>query len=69
MDYDDEVEMYKDYLEKVYALCSVCQERVQDFIRKQDLTLIHDMTADQQKLVDSLHEKSPYPSYADKVGI
>ncbi|XP_059146131.1 transmembrane protein 201-like [Physella acuta] len=67
VDYDDEVEMYRDYLEKVYALCSVCQERVQDFIRKQDLTLINDMSADQQKLVDSLHEKSLYPGHSDHV--
>ncbi|KAK6965480.1 transmembrane protein 201-like isoform X1 [Biomphalaria glabrata] len=50
INYDQEIDMYKDYLEHLYSLCQTCEAKVNNFLCQQDLSLM-------SQLDDSLHHR------------
>ncbi|KAH9514197.1 hypothetical protein Btru_030515 [Bulinus truncatus] len=53
VDYDQEVDMYKDYLEHLYSLCKTCEFKVRDYLYDQDSTLLSQLDETQhQKLAN-----------------
>lgn len=56
-EYDKEIDMYKDYLENVYTLCSKCQKGVTDYLRTQNAAIVDKMDQTQKKILDNLSKK------------
>ncbi|KAK0056351.1 transmembrane protein 201-like isoform X1 [Biomphalaria pfeifferi] len=50
INHDQEIDMYKDYLEHLYTLCQTCEAKVNNFLCQQDLSLM-------SQLDDSLHHR------------
>ncbi|CAL1529790.1 unnamed protein product, partial [Lymnaea stagnalis] len=56
-EYEKEIDMYKDYLENVYTLCSKCQKEVDEYLITQNSEIVGKMDKTQRQILDSLHQK------------
>ncbi|BFZ23400.1 hypothetical protein BsWGS_26439 [Bradybaena similaris] len=56
--YDEEVEVYRRYLEHRYSLCDKCRKQVSNYLADQDQKLVSKMTSDQLSLLERLKEKA-----------